>query len=134
MYNVRTPFAPATVGAEEERADNKVRVQLDFSRRDFKEIQGLVTKLDLPTRAELFRSALMTLRWIVAKKEAGCTIVAVTPDDRLLEPEFEFLRHFGSAYGAAEVVHNSLSAPVVERSGVIAVADGRGGDEVAEAG
>jgi hypothetical protein len=70
----------------------KYRVQLDFSPRDFREIELLVEELDLGTRAELFRSALSALRWMVQKKRAGCTIVAVTPDERFMEPEFEFLR------------------------------------------
>lgn len=95
----------------------KVRVQLDFSSRDFNEIEKLVEKLDLNTRAELFRSALVTLRWMVQKKDMGCTIVAVTPDDRLLEPEFEFLQGLSAPQGAAETVHNSLLEPVSERRG-----------------
>jgi hypothetical protein len=97
---------------------NKVRVQLDFSARDFREIENLVEKLDLSTRAELFRSALVALRWMVQKKDIGCTIVAVTPDDRLLEPEFEFLQGLSAPAGAAEIVHKSLLEPVKEHSGM----------------
>jgi hypothetical protein len=70
----------------------KYRVQLDFAPKDFREIDSLVEELGLSTRAELFRSALVTLRWMVQKKRTGCTIVAVTPDEKLLEPEFEFLQ------------------------------------------
>jgi len=74
----------------------KYRVQLDFPPKDFREIESLVEDLGLSTRAELFRSALIALRWMVQKKRTGCTIMAVTPDDRLLEPEFEFLQNLGS--------------------------------------
>lgn len=70
----------------------KYRVQLDFAPKDFHEIESLVGELGLSTRAELFRSAIVALRWMVQKKRTGCTIMAVTPDDRLLEPEFEFLQ------------------------------------------
>ncbi len=71
----------------------KYRVQLDFNSKDFKVITDLVEELGLATRAELFRSALVALRWMVQKKKAGCTIVAITPADKLIEPEFEFLQH-----------------------------------------
>lgn len=70
----------------------KYRVQLDFTPRDFREIQLLVDQLGLATRAELFRSALVALRWMVQKKRTGSTVVAITPDERYLEPEFEFLQ------------------------------------------
>ena len=70
----------------------KYRVQLDFTAKDFRENELLVDELGLSTRAELFRSALIALRWMVQKKRAGCTILAVTPEDRLLEPEFDFLQ------------------------------------------
>jgi hypothetical protein len=86
----------------------KYRVQLDFSQRDFREIELLVDELGLSTRAELFRSALVTLRWMVQKKQVGCTIVAVTPDDRLLEPEFEFLQGLERPQGAAATVHKEI--------------------------
>jgi hypothetical protein len=70
----------------------KFRVQLDFAAEDFDEINALVKKLGLATRAELFRSALITLRWMYHKKIQGCSIVAMSPDhERLIEPEFPFL-------------------------------------------
>lgn len=70
----------------------KYRVQLDFGEHDFEEINLLVKKLGVSTRAELFRSALITLRWMSQKKMQGCTIVAMSPDhERLIEPEFSFL-------------------------------------------
>jgi hypothetical protein len=71
----------------------KYRVQLDFNPKDFKVITDLVEELGLATRAELFRSALVALRWMVQKKKADCTIVAITPADKLIEPEFEFLQN-----------------------------------------
>ena len=70
----------------------KFRVQLDFNPKDFAVINGLVEELGLGTRAELFRSALVSLRWMVQKKKAHCMIAAITPSDRLIEPEFEFLQ------------------------------------------
>jgi hypothetical protein len=70
----------------------KFRVQLDFAADDFNEINALAKKLGLSTRAELFRSALITLRWMYHKKIQGCSIVAMSPDhERLIEPEFSFL-------------------------------------------
>jgi len=88
----------------------KFRIQLDFARKDFLEIERLAEELGLATRAELFRSALVTLRWMVQKKQAGCTILAVTPDDRLIEPEFEFLQGLEKAQGAASTVHKEILA------------------------
>jgi len=75
----------------------KFRVQLDFNSKDFKVITDLVEELGLGTRAELFRSALVALRWMVQKKKADCTIVAITPTDKLVEPEFEFLQNVGGS-------------------------------------
>ncbi len=70
----------------------KFRVQLDFAAEDFGEINGLVKGMRLATRAELFRSALITLRWMYQKKRQGYSIVAMSPDhQRLIEPEFTFL-------------------------------------------
>jgi hypothetical protein len=73
----------------------KFRVQLDFEATDFQAINGLVEKLGLKTRAELFRSGLRVLRWMMLKKEMGCTIVAITPDQRYIEPDFEFFNNIG---------------------------------------
>ena len=70
----------------------KYRVQLDFNPKDFAAINALVEELGLGTRAELFRSALVSLRWMVQKKKAHCMIAAITPSDKLIEPEFEFLQ------------------------------------------
>ncbi len=75
----------------------KYRVQLDFSPKDFEELNALVEELGLPTRAELFRSALIALRWMVQKKRTGCNIVAITPEERFFEPEFDFLQGFAFA-------------------------------------
>ena len=73
-------------------APRKFRVQLDFDVEDFGEINDLVKGMRLPTRAELFRSALITLRWMYQKKRQGYSIVAMSPDhQRLIEPEFTFL-------------------------------------------
>jgi hypothetical protein len=70
----------------------KFRVQLDFAPKDYDEINNLVEEMELGTRAELFRSALIALRWMYMKKKAGCTVVAITPENRYLEPEFGFLQ------------------------------------------
>ena len=91
----------------------KYRVQLDFAARDFREIESMVEELGLSTRAELFRSALVALRWMVQKKQTGCTIMAVTPDDRLIEPEFEFLQSLAKPKGAAATVHKEILAASV---------------------
>lgn len=85
----------------------KFRVQLDFSQKDFDELNALADELDLSTRAELFRSALVALRWMVQKKRTGCTIAAITPEQRFFEPEFDFLQGFASA------------APVTTNAGVM---------------
>jgi len=70
----------------------KYRVQLDFAAEDFRELNELTEKLGLPTRAELFRSALITLRWMYKKKLQGYTIAAVSPERKFLaEPDFAFL-------------------------------------------
>lgn len=75
----------------------KFRVQLDFAAEDFSEINSLVKKLGLTTRAELFRSALITLRWIYQKKLQGYSVVAMSPNhDRVIEPEFTFLERVKS--------------------------------------
>ena len=74
------------------RVVRKYRVQLDFNPKEFFEINSLVEELGVGTRAELFRSALVALRWMVQKKRTGSTIMAVTPEGKLLEPEFEFLQ------------------------------------------
>jgi len=84
----------AEVKAEKTTSPKKFRVQLDFETRDFRIINQLVAELDLNTRAELFRSGLRVLRWMLEKKKQGCTIVAITPDNRYLEPEFDFFRRF----------------------------------------
>jgi hypothetical protein len=74
----------------------KFRVQLDFAAEDFHEINALVKKLGVATRAELFRSALITLRWMYQKKSQGYSIVAMSADhQRLIEPEFTFLERAG---------------------------------------
>ncbi len=73
-------------------APKKFRVQLDFEEEDFEVINALVAEMRLSTRAELFRSGLRALRWMVQKKRQGCDIVAITPDQRYIEPEFDFLR------------------------------------------
>lgn len=84
-------------------AQKKYRVQLDFAAEDFDEINALVEKLKLPTRAELFRSALITLRWMYNKKLRGYSILAVSPDQqRQIEPEFTFLERVGPQYLANE--------------------------------
>jgi hypothetical protein len=85
LQDESTTISPTTVA-------KKYRVQLDFSPKDFREVESLVEELGLNTRAELFRSALVALRWMVQKKRAGCTIVALTPENRYLEPVFEFLQ------------------------------------------
>jgi hypothetical protein len=72
-------------------AAKKFRVQLDFEGTDMETINNLVKELELGTRAELFRSGLRAIRWMVSKKKQGCTIVAISPDERYFEPEFEFL-------------------------------------------
>jgi RNase P/RNase MRP subunit p30 len=54
-------------------------------------INNLVKELKVGTRAELFRSSLRTLRWMVNKKKQKCEIVAISPDGKYFEPEFEFL-------------------------------------------
>jgi hypothetical protein len=69
----------------------KFRVQLDFEPDDMYLINELVAELRLGTRAELFRSALRTLRWMVRKRREGCAVVAVSRDETYYEPEFEFL-------------------------------------------
>jgi len=73
----------------------KFRVQLDFEDADFQAINNLVDELGLKTRAELFRSGLRVLRWMMLKKQMGCTIVAITPDERYIEPDFEFFKNIG---------------------------------------
>lgn len=73
----------------------KFRVQLDFEEADFQAINDLVDELGLKTRAELFRSGLRVLRWMMLKKKMGCTIVAITPDERYIEPDFEFFKNIG---------------------------------------
>jgi len=82
------------VKGEKPGTSKKFRVQLDFESRDFRIINQLVSELDLSTRAELFRSGLRVLRWMFEKKKQGCTIVAITPDNRYLEPEFDFFTRF----------------------------------------
>jgi hypothetical protein len=69
----------------------KFRVQLDFEPVDMAMINRLVEELGLGTRAELFRSSLRALRWMVEKKKQGCVVLAVTPDERYIQPEFDFL-------------------------------------------
>jgi metal-responsive CopG/Arc/MetJ family transcriptional regulator len=74
----------------------KYRVQLDFAAVDFDEVNELVTELGLPTRAELFRDALITLRWMYNKKRQGYSVMAISPDEeRLIEPEFPFFEKIG---------------------------------------
>ena len=99
------PTDASTVEREESptTTSKKYRVQLDFNQKDFTEINSLVRELGLGTRAELFRSALVSLRWMVEKKRTGCTIVAITPADKLLEPEFEFLQGISKLYSQTTV-------------------------------
>ena len=80
--------APAT----EHETAKKARVQLDFDLEDFQQINAFVKELKVGTRAELFRSAIRVLRWMYLKKQQGCTIVAITRDKVLIEPDFEFFR------------------------------------------
>ncbi len=69
----------------------KFRVQLDFEPGDMAMINRLVDELGLGTRAELFRSSLRALRWMVEKRKQGCVVLAVTPEERYIQPEFDFL-------------------------------------------
>jgi hypothetical protein len=82
-----------SIGAETPISNSrKYRVQLDFAADDFQELNELTAKLGLTTRAELFRSALITLRWMYKKKLQGYTIAAVSPERKFLaEPDFPFL-------------------------------------------
>jgi hypothetical protein len=75
----------------------KFRVQLDFQEVDFQILNEKVTELGLSSRAELFRSGLRTLFWLLEKKRQGCTVAAVTPNGRHLEPEFDFLAKLSAA-------------------------------------
>ena len=77
----------------EESSIKKFRVQLDFNAVDFDTINALVKQLGLGTRAELFRSAVLALQWMVERKEQGYTVVATNFDGRYLEPGFSFLRN-----------------------------------------
>jgi hypothetical protein len=81
----------ATLDSTAPRSSKKFRVQLDFEASDMDVINNLVDQLELGTRAELFRSSLRALRWMVEKKMQNYLVVAMTPDDRLIEPEFDFL-------------------------------------------
>jgi hypothetical protein len=71
-------------------AEKKFRVQLDFEKADFDELNNMVDELDLSTRAELFRSGLRALRWITRHRKEGHLTVALA-DDRYIVPEFDFL-------------------------------------------
>ena len=71
--------------------EKKFRVQLDFREPDFKELNDLVDELGLSTRAELIRSGIIALRWMMQKRKQGYPIVAIT-EDRYIVPEFDFLR------------------------------------------
>jgi len=83
----------ATVVVREDPALKKFRVQLDFNAIDFETLNTLVKDLGLGTRAELFRSAILALQWMVDKKQQGYSVVATEFDGRYIEPEFSFLRN-----------------------------------------
>ena len=89
-------------------AEKKVRVQLDFEQADMRIINDLVAELDLGTRAELFRSGLRALRWMVQKKKQDCSVLAITQDGRYLEPEFDFLDRLHSVTPARAPVHKPI--------------------------
>jgi metal-responsive CopG/Arc/MetJ family transcriptional regulator len=77
-------IAPETV--------KKYRVQLDFSEEAFRELNDLVAKLRVSSRAELIRDALGVLKWIYRKKvEQQCEVVAIGKDEKVYEPEFSFI-------------------------------------------
>ncbi len=79
-------------------SEKKIRVQLDFESADMQIINDLVNELELGTRAELFRSGLRALRWMVQKRKQRCVVTAITPDGRYLEPEFDFLHRLPVAH------------------------------------
>lgn len=92
----------------------KFRVQLDFAADDFQELNELTAKLGLTTRAELFRNALIALRWMYKKKLQGYTIAAVSPERRFLaEPDFPFLERV-TAEKAAVAAEAEIAAAFEE--------------------
>lgn len=72
-------------------AGKKFRVQLDFQEKDLERVDDSIDELGLSTRAELFRGGLRALFWMAEKRKQGCTVAAITPGGRCLEPEFDFL-------------------------------------------
>ena len=104
----------ANADLEETSAEKKVRVQLDFEPEDLETINHMKQCLGLSTRAELFRSGIRALRWMALKQEQGCTVVAITPESRFLEPEFDFLektRHKAS--------RRTLSMPAIPKEQLV---------------
>jgi hypothetical protein len=102
METISSMQQPTGVSVDPPSGSKKFRVQLDVEANDFALINQLVEELDLGTRAELFRSGLRALRWMIGKKKEGSTIVAITRDKRIMEPEFDFLMHIHPVDGPLE--------------------------------
>ena len=100
----------------ETAVEKKVRVQLDFDQKDMNIINDLVADLALGNRAELFRSALRVLRWMAQKMASGCTVVAITPEERYIEPDFEFFHHIKLVAAKAEPADTAEPPPQIPKA------------------
>jgi hypothetical protein len=76
------------------------RLQIDFSEKAYKELEGLQKLLDASSKSEVIRDALGLLRWLADEVvEKGHRILVEKPEDGGLTREvvFHFLERAGSS-------------------------------------
>ena len=71
-----------------------MRIQLDVSKENAKELQGLMIRAAFRTHSELFNNCVTFVEWAVRQVEQGSTIVAMDADrERVREISMPFLKH-----------------------------------------
>lgn len=78
-----------------------VRVQLDISARQLKELEVLMEVCNLTTKKDLFNNALSILQWAVEESERGNVIASINDSENkireLTTPALAAARRYGSA-------------------------------------
>lgn len=78
-----------------------VRVQLDISARQLKELEVLMEVCNLTTKKDLFNNALSILQWAVEESERGNVIASINDSENkireLTTPALAAARRHGSA-------------------------------------
>lgn len=73
--------------------DQKVRIQLDFTREAVKELDILQTAMRTSSRAQVIRDSLGVLRWVVNNLKEDNTILVEKKNGEKVRIEFPFFVH-----------------------------------------